>query len=247
MINYPDPTNYINILTQMLTKNVDYVEVQLPFSNPVADGQLIHNAHNLALKWDFNLFQELQKISKLKQELNSKTKLVLMSYITPIFYFGINKVLKAVQEAGFEGVIVPDMPLGSKEQKEFSQQAKSLGISWIPLISPLTNKSRLEKIKQNLTPSQLIYATARKGKTGSKTDFENQETKNYLHFLKQNLTDFQILIGFGVRSKEHLDLLNKQGFLVVVASEMIKRIEEQNSDTNQIKTAVKQFLSEFGY
>lgn len=247
MINFPDPVNYLQALTEMLVKNVDYIEVQLPFSNPLADGDTIHKAHNLALQYKFNFFEELSKIADLKKQTKSKSKLVLMSYLTPVFYFGIDKVLKALKENNFTGIIIPDLSLGSNEQLEVCEISKNLNLQWIPLISPLTTKQRLDTIKTNLQQGQLIYATARKGKTGSKTDFDNPEIQAYFNFLKSNLTDFQILIGFGVKTKNQLDYLNQQGFLAVIASELINRINESPKDLNLQKEVVSNFLTEFGY
>jgi tryptophan synthase alpha chain len=249
MINFPNPEGYYQILKQMLQKNVDYIEVQLPFSNPVADGGLIHDAHQQALKYDFNFFEEIRKIAKLKKELNSTSKLVLMSYITPIFYFGLEKVLNVLKENNFNGIIVPDLLVGSPEQVLVAKKCQKIDLQWVPLISPLTSFDRLSKIKQYLQKDQLVYATARKGKTGSQTDFDSTEIQDYFKFLKSNLKNYQILIGFGVKQKQQLEKLNQQGFLVVIASELIQRINQadfvNNKNVEKLEKVVNGFLDEF--
>ncbi len=246
MINFPSPEEYLDILEIMFTNNVDYIEIQLPFTNPVADGELIYAAHQQALKFQYTVTEEIKKIAQLKEKTKSKSKLILMSYTTPIFNFGLSNLLGILKENYFQGVIVPDLLAGSSEQIQLSQESQDKGLDWIPLISPLTSEIRLKKILKHLTSGQLIYAMARKGKTGKKTDFDSSETQNYFNFLKKNLSEYEILIGFGVKEKMQLEYLNKLGFLVVIASELIKRLSAAKESNLTVKEITQNFLQELG-
>lgn len=231
--NYPNLQGYEAALQAILDFGVDFLEIQLPFSNPLADGPLIYQANQQALQFHQTLKQILSKVNKIYQNKNYTTKLFLMSYLTPILALRLEKVVNLCSQNNVVGFIIPDLVFGSKEEQNLSNLCRQNNLQLIPVISPLTTKIRLEKIKNQLQKSQIIYAMARSGRTGNSTDLT--QIQPYLDFLTQNLKDYQIVIGFGIKEKSQVKFLNDQDFIAVIGSEIIRQIQttQKNNSTYQ--------------
>jgi tryptophan synthase alpha chain len=240
--NYPDPEDFEKALEAMLDFEVQYLEIQLPFSNPLADGPLIFEANKTALKYDQALEEILANISKIYNLKQRSTKLLLMSYFTPILNLGLENVVKICKENGFSGFIIPDLIFGSGEQKTMTGICEQNQMQLIPVISPLTKLERLEQIKNDLEPKQIVYAMARSGRTGKETSLEY--IQSYLDFLKQNLTDFEIAVGFGIKEKAQVQFLNEQDFISVIGSQIIREIQQSQQNSNSTYTQLSIYLSE---
>jgi len=240
MLNFPTRSDFLFITEEILKANFPFLEVQIPFSNPTADGPVIQEAHHKALLEPLNLEQDLEKIAKSKQELNSKTKLVAMLYTTVLVIFGVKKFIKLLAKNGFDSLIVPDLPINSKEHHELLEILSETNLSWIPLVSPLTTSERMQEIQKFLKPGQLIYAMARKGVTGRKTDF-NPEVIDYLKSVQNTFAEQKIYTGFGIQTKEQLQKLNNLGIGGIIASSLVKKL---NKSKNSL-TTTKEFLIEF--
>lgn len=227
--NYPSPAGFEQAVLAMFKSEVDFLEIQLPFSNPLADGPVIYQANQTALEYKQNLEQILQKVFQIQDQFKIKnpqkiqTKLLLMSYLTPILALGLENVVNLCRENNFVGFIIPDLIFGSGEQKTLSKLCQNSQMQLIPLISPLTKLERLEKIKNELELGQIVYAMARSGRTGNTTNLS--EIQPYLDFLKQNLVDFKIAVGFGIKEKSQVDFLNQQNLIAVIGSEIIRQIQ----------------------
>ena len=238
--NFPDPKGYQEALQTMLEFDVDYLEIQLPFNHPVGDGPTIYQANQVALENHLTLQELVQNSAQLKSKIKSKTKLILMTYLTPVLAYGMANLGELLKENDFFGVIIPDLPFGSPEHLELHLANQKLEI--IPLISPLTNIDRLNFIKQFLIPNQVVYATARKGQTGNGSDLENPEIQKYFSFLKENLEGFEIAVGFGIANKNQVDFLSKLNFISVIGSEIVRRLEAAQKEVVLYQKAVEGFL-----
>jgi tryptophan synthase alpha chain len=238
--NYPDPTSFEQALLAMFEVEVDFLEIQLPFSNPLADGLLIYEANQKALQYGKTLEQILKNVHKIYSQKSRKTKLLLMSYLTPILALGLENVVNLCHPSNFVGFIIPDLIFGSYEHQIFSQHCKQNQMQVIPVISPLTKSERLEKIKLELKPNQVIYAMARAGRTGNQTDLE--QIQPYLDFLKQNLHDYQLAVGFGIREKSQVQFLNQQSFFAVIGSEIIRQIQIAEENKIDIYQQITHYL-----
>lgn len=240
--HYPSPEQFREALSAMLENNVDYIEIQLPFTNPVADGPLIYQANQKALQYKKSTKETIEFAGQIRAGIQSTSRLLLMSYITPLIAFGLEHMCELMQANGFHGFIVPDLPFGSPEQIQLSSLCEQYHLQLIPVISPLTQLERLEVIKHYLQPDQLIYATARSGKTGNATDLLDPAIQEYFTFLKEHLPGFQIAIGFGIREKAQVEGLNEQGFIAVIGSEIIRRIEDAEGKGESVREKVVSFL-----
>jgi tryptophan synthase alpha chain len=229
MINYPSPEIFKETFLEVLEINPEYIEIQIPFSNPIADGSTLWNANQEAIEFDLDVFEILQWISHQKLSKNSSSKLILMSYLPKIYYLGISRIAHKLVELGFEGLLIPDLPFGTIEQKTISDIFDNSHTSLIPLIAPNTDFTRQLFIKSFLKPNQFVYFVARVGITGNTTDFDN-DFGNYLKKIKENFGEFEIGIGFGINTKEQVTSLNNSGFIAIVASSIIKKLGISKQD-----------------
>ncbi len=242
--NYPNPELFKQAVEAMLENNVDYLEIQLPFSHPVADGPTIHGANQAALRFDNDLNQIIATVAELKRKIPSATKLLLMSYLTPVLHFGLSKTAKLLQNNDFFGLILPDLSFFSPEHTNMLEHCRQRNLQLLPVISPLTTQKRIEKIKPFLAPGQIVYATSRVGQTGQQTSLADAQIQQRLDFLKENFRGFEIGIGFGIREKSQVEFLNQQGFIAIIGSEIVKRITKAQEGNFDIKQELTEFLGE---
>jgi tryptophan synthase alpha chain len=235
--NYPNPEIFQEALQTILQKNIAYLEIQFPFTHPVGDGPVIYQANQVALEHHLNLQSLIEHTHKTKSELGSKTELILMGYLTPFLDFGLENLTNLLLKNNFKGAIIPDLAFGSEEQIQLSTLFKDK-LDLIPVLSPLTSQIRLEKIKKHLQKGQLVYATARSGQTGSSSNLEDETIKTYFTLLKNQLNDYKIAIGFGIKDRHQVQLLNSMEFIAVIGSQIIREInsavEKNSSVQNQL-------------
>ncbi len=145
-----------------------------------------------------------------------------MSYITPAFDFGMAKLSVILSRNGFIGAIIPDCPVGCPEFDLFQKSSDQI---LIPVISPLTTVDRLIFIRSQMKANQMIYATARSGLTGVKTDLNHPGFLGYADFLKCQLPNNPIALGFGIRTRDQVRQVQSLDLIPVVATELISRID----------------------
>ena len=136
---YPNAEDFKQTLFE-ISKKADVIEIGVPFSDPMADGVTIQRSSHMAiengvtLKWIFNQLKEI----------NLDTPIVLMSYLNPLYVFGMEELTKASLESGVDGFIVPDLPI--EESKELNDRLSEAGLALIQLVTPATPKDRIEMI-----------------------------------------------------------------------------------------------------
>ncbi len=236
---YPNRQIFAEAAAAMFDAEVSYLEIQLPFTNPMADGPVIYEANQVALKEKLGLAEVAALVNEIRPT-ESRTRLLLMTYLTPIFTFGLAETAQVLADNGFHGLIVPDLVIGSAEQRQLQEAVNARGLVLVPVVSPLTTPLRIGKITSSLNPGQLVYATARVGTTGESTNLADAKLTEYLTLLQENLKGYELAVGFGIREKAQVEFLNRQGIVAVIGSEIVKRIKE-NPDT--AASTVRDFLA----
>ena len=206
------------------SQKVDIVEIGIPYSDPVADGETIQESSKIALNNGMTLSLLFNQLSK-----NSyKIPIVLMGYFNTIYVYGIEEFCKQCQKNNISGVIFPDLPI-EVFIKEYLTLFNTYNISVIFLISPKTSKERLELITQNT--SSFIYAVSSASTTGSK-----ELNKNELTYLDSIQTEAPILVGFNIKNKNDLQNVFNYAHGGIIGSAFIKALNENTSETIEQKT-----------
>ena len=217
---YPNAEGFKQTLFE-ISKKADVIEIGVPFSDPMADGVTIQRSSHMAiengvtLKWIFNQLKEI----------NLDTPIVLMSYLNPLYVFGMEELTKASLESGVDGFIVPDLPI--EESKELNDRLSEAGLALIQLVTPATPKDRIEMITNQ--SSGFIYAVTIKGVTGGE-DALSADVTDYLKQV-QEIAKIPVCAGFGIREKSDVEMLANNVDGIIVGSAIVETIEQGNSPT----------------
>ena len=225
----PDFDTSYKILEKLPFAGVDIIELGMPFSDPMADGEIIQRANDRAIRNKTNLEKTFKLVKKFRKK-NKSTPIILMGYYNPIHKFGVNNFIKKIKENKINGVIVVDLP--PEEDNELCLPIIKNGIHFIKLATPTTNKERFKKIIKN--SSGFIYYISITGITGANYK-SNSKLLTEINKLKK-LTKLPIAVGFGIKNRKDVKKLSNNANAVVVGSSIIKKIEEaKKKKYNKIK------------
>lgn len=218
---YPQLNDTVSIVSDLESSGVDLIEIGMPFSDPLADGETIQYASELAIKNGMNiniLFNQLVEI-----RMTSEIPIVLMGYANPIFKYGLGDFLARCEEVGVDGLIIPDISLEEYElnyQNVFDQYNVPLTF----LFTPNTSLVRLEKI-ESLTKT-FIYFISSSTTTGGARTFSEQQVNQFAEVQELGLTK-PVLMGFGIHDKETFQLACEFFQGGIIGSAFIRSLERQ--------------------
>ena len=217
---YPDSETCLALLTGMSKLGVAALEVQVPFSDPIADGPVIMGANDVALEAGMTTAGSFDLIKQARQQ-GVDTPLYIMSYLQKVRHFGLPEFCQAASDCQAAGLIIPDMPYDSPEFASLQKLAAHHQLEIVPVLSPGMSEARLHTILA-LNP-RTLYVTSRRGITGSKYA-PRQELEQFIAGIKK-VSDASLMIGFGIATPADVkDALNS-GDLAVVGSAIIKELQ----------------------
>ena len=221
LLGYPDFETNQGAIEIFVKKKVDLIELQIPFSDPGADGPLFVKANQEAIEKGvtvaacFNFVENQIKTTLYK----AKIPVMIMTYYNIVLRYGVNFFLDHCKRIGVVGLIIPDAPL--EECPELFQRGRLLDIAIIPIGTPVTSESRLQLLTQQ--GGGFLYYVPRKGVTGYKTDFQ----ENILQQIEKvkNICNLPVAVGFGIQTKEDIKKLKGISSIAVLGSELLRAID----------------------
>lgn len=229
VLGYPSLAANREIIAQMVENGVDLIEMQIPFSEPVADGPMILKANQEAIARGIKVRECLDFAAEMTATWN--IPFLFMTYYNILFKYGVAEFLQRTQGAGIRGLIIPDLP--PEEGEEYLHLARQAGIAAIQIFAPTSSDERMRTLVRH--GNGFIYCVARRGVTGSRTDFD-QAFHDYLHRCRA-ATDLPLAVGFGISSREDVALLTGKADIAVIGTATIRLVEEKGI------TAVGPFIS----
>jgi tryptophan synthase alpha chain len=218
---YPSLEKTEQLVLKMEKAGVDFVEIQIPFSDPIADGPVIMTANDKALENKVTISDALQLMQKLAVQVD--IPLLFMGYYNSVFQYGTEKFCHDAKKAGAQGLIIPDIPLDEEIHEHFLKYCKKYDLLAIRVLSPTSTHDRILK---NLQAAQgFIYCTAVSGTTGVREKL-NTQTQHFLEKMKQ-MTNLPLGVGFGISEPEHIKALIGFADFAVVGSAVIQKIEQK--------------------
>lgn len=219
VLGYPTFEDSFKIIEAMVKAGVDLMELQIPFSEPIADGPVILHANQKALSGG----STVQKCIDFAQNVANAFDIpfLLMSYYNILFKYGVDRFAGAMSESGLQGAIVPDLP--PEEGEEYLKAMGKYNLAPIFIFSPTTPDERMKYLAS--FGKGFIYCVARKGVTGVDTDFSKQLGK-YLDRCRK-ATDLPLALGFGVKEKKDVDFLKGKADIAVVGSQTIRLVDKE--------------------
>lgn len=211
---YPTVEKSLQWMARLLAQGVDILEVQFPFSDPVADGPAIVAACHQALQCELDMQACLNDLKTLKATY-PKTEILLMSYLNPVYRFGIPKLVEAAANAGIAGLIVPDLPIELGDDYQAACETHQIDPIW--LVTPITPIERQHRIAQRATG--MLYCVSRSGVTGQK-DGGVLALTDYLTPLREQ-TQAPLAVGFGIRTRDQITALNGLADIAIVGSALL--------------------------
>jgi len=224
-----DDTNAI--MESLQNNGVDLLEIGVPFSDPMADGLVIQNSSQQALKNGISLQILFKQLTDIRQTIH--IPLIIMGYLNPVMQFGFENFCRECSLVGIDGMIIPDLPMDDY-LTDYKPIAEKYGLEFIFLITPETSDERIREIDNNT--NGFIYMVSSASITGTQNSFDAQT--DYFNRINGMKLKNPRLIGFGVSNKATRDLVCKYSSGAIIGSAFIKALNE----TQNIENAVKLLL-----
>lgn len=236
---YPTDQVALTAARSLIKGGADILEIQLPFSDPSADGPAIQEACTKVLERGYRTAEGLKFIETLHKEFPD-VPIYLMSYGSLIYTPGIKNFCKKASEAGVKGMIIPDLPFDFDEG--LTASCKEFGMENIPVAAPTMSKERLEKLAN--AGFKYIYAALRAGITGTNTTID-QSTLNFISNVSKGGS--KVYGGFGISNGEQSEALASSVEAVVAGSVFVRLITENAGDQDKLAQAVESKAREISH
>ena len=232
---FPQLEDTVPTLKALQANEVDIVEIGVPFSDPMADGIVIQNSSQQALKNGMSIRKLFSQLTDIRDHIH--IPLVMMGYLNPIMQFGFEDFCAECNRVGVDGMIIPDLPMADF-LGEYKEIAENYGLEFIFLITPETSEERIRLIDSHT--NGFIYMVSSAAVTGTQNSFDNK-VEYFNRINAMNLKNPR-LIGFGISNKSTIDMVNKYSSGAIVGSAFIKALQK----TKDVEKGVELLLRKLG-
>lgn len=229
----PDLATTANLIRELAAAGADLIEVGFPYSDPIADGPVIQSSYTRALNQKIRLRDIFAAVKSVSAEV-SPPLLAMVSYAI-IFRTGVDKFVQDAVDAGFAGLIVPDLP--GDEAADFAAITRAAGLDLVQLVAPTTPAARLGRILEHA--SGFVYCIAVAGTTGAREALP-QDLQRMLSQLRSQ-TQLPLAVGFGVSRPEQVRDLHRVADGAIVGSALVKCLAPAEDGSLNLNAAVSQF------
>lgn len=213
---FPKLHDTVEVITALSKNHVDFIEVGLPYSDPLADGLTIQDSSQIAIQNGMNLDIVFEQLKSIKE--TNSTPLVLMGYLNQVLKYGEDKFCKVCVACGIDTVILPDLPMIEYEN-HYRKLFKKYGITNVFLITPHTSEERIRKI-DDLTEA-FIYVVASASITGAKGKISSQQIE-YFERIQSMKLQSKLIVGFGISDKHTFTTACNYANGAIIGSAFIK-------------------------
>ena len=234
-VGFPDRHSTMPLLRAMMAGGMDFVELGVPFSDPLADGATIQRASQVALGQEITLADCLDVCAQARGEFPD-VPILMMGYYNPVLIYGIERFAQDGSRAGLDGMIVADLP--PEEAGPLRTACDAKGIDLVFLLAPTSTDERLQRVCD--ASSSLIYCVSLTGVTGARKELASDLPR----FLKRvrTHTSLPLVVGFGISTRAHVEAVGAYAESVVVGSALISLID--NSPPSQRISRVSGYIEE---
>lgn len=231
---YPDLETSERLAELMDSKGVSFIEIQIPFSDPIADGPTIMKANTFSLdrgvtpEMCFDLMERLTK--------KVTVPLLFMTYFNIVHRMGVDTFCRRAKEVGTYGLIVPDIPIDEERQEQYLAACGQHGLHAIQVVSPLTPEHRLADIAK--VASGFVYCVSRTATTGVKETVDDG-IADYLARVRRHVK-IPLALGFGISNRDQVEEALLHADMAVMGSKVIDVMDGVRPDRRL--EAVSEFL-----
>lgn len=231
---YPDLNDTSSLLQALQKYGADMVEIGIPFSDPLADGPVIQQSSQRALKNGMSLELLFDQLKEIRNSIH--IPLLMMGYLNPVLQMGMERFLSRCRDTGIDGVIIPDLPPGEYET-HYRDLFKKYGIYHSLLVTPNTDPERIEKIAS--LSDGFLYLVSASSTTGARASVGDKQ-EEYFQRLKEMKLGIPGLIGFGISSRKTFLTACKYARGAIIGSAFIKALGASQT----LEEAVESFMKE---
>jgi tryptophan synthase alpha chain len=229
---YPQLQSTTEVIAALQNSGADIIELGMPYSDPLADGEVIQQSSAVALQNGMTIEVLFEQLKDIRSTIH--LPIILMGYMNPILQFGLEKFCATAKAVGIDGVILPDLPM-----YEFETMYKPIfdknDLKFVFLVTPETSEERIKKIDSLC--SGFLYAVSSSSTTGKNKAIQGQE--DYFKKLQQLNLKNPILVGFGIKDKATFASACKYTNGAIIGSAYIKALE----NTNNVNQTTKDFVN----
>ena len=214
-----------DVIKTMQKRGIDFIEVGIPFSDPLADGPVIQSAATQALKNGMSLKTLFSQLKAIKDEV--QIPLIMMGYLNPILHYGIEQFCRSCADSGVSGMIIPDLPFDDY-LKQVKPVADKYDLRVIMLITPETSEERIRFIDDNT--DGFIYMVSSAAITGAQKSFDDTKQEYFRRINAMNLRNPR-MIGFGISNQQTLKAAQDNAAGAIIGSKFVTLLNEsKNAD-----------------
>ena len=210
---FPTPAVSLDALKRAVDAGGDFIEVGVPFSDPLADGPTVQRTTQTALEQGMTLPRVLELIHSAALAV----PVVIMTYLNPVMSYGVERFAKDAREAGAAGVLLTDLPAGADPQVERAVTSK--GLELIRLVAPTTDAGRLKTALSGATG--FVYLISRLGVTGARADAPPDLDAQVKRVRAAGGPDLRVAVGFGISTPAQASATARSADGVVVGSALM--------------------------
>ena len=216
-----------DVIKTMQKRGIDFIEVGIPFSDPLADGPVIQSAATQALKNGMSVQLLFQQLKAIKNEVD--IPLILMGYLNPILHYGIEAFCQSCADAGVSGMIIPDLPFDDYLTL-VKPVADKYDLRVIMLITPETSDERIRFIDDHT--DGFIYMVSSAAITGAQKSFDDAKQAYFRRIDAMHLRNPR-MIGFGISNAQTLKAAQDNAAGAIIGSKFVTLLNEAEGDANQ--------------
>ena len=215
-----------DVIKTMERRGIDFIEVGIPFSDPLADGPVIQDAATRALKNGMNLKHLFSQLKAIKDDV--QIPLILMGYLNPIMHYGIEPFCQSCVESGVSGMIIPDLPFDDY-LNIVKPVADRYDLRVIMLITPETSDERIRFIDDHT--DGFIYMVSSAAITGAQKNFDDAKQEYFRRINAMNLRNPR-MIGFGISNQQTLKAAQDNAAGAIIGSKFVTLLNEAEGNAN---------------
>jgi tryptophan synthase alpha chain len=227
---YPNIDDTLPVLKELQKNGVNMVEIGIPFSDPMADGPVIQNSGNVALKNGMSLKKLFSQLENLREEIT--IPVILMGYLNVVMQYGFKNLCIDCVRCGVDGLILPDLPM-KDYLEEYKEIMDSYGLSLILLVTPETSDERIREIDDNT--DGFIYLVSSASITGAQKSFDENRKAYFKRINNMGLKN-KCMIGFGISNKATLQSAFENASGAIIGSRFIECLGTQTSISDAVSS-----------
>ena len=232
---YPNLAESMKLLPALQSGGAAAIEVGFPFSDPIADGPVIQQAFSDALAQGLRIEQIFDGMAAVRGQFDAPT-VAMVSY-SIVYRYGLDRFVKSAKDAGFDGLILPDLP--PPEAEYVCDKVQSGGLDTVLLISPSTTPARRKTIVK--LSSGFVYYLSLAGITGERDTLPAGLDDNVRQI--KELTDTPVCVGFGISKSEHMKQLSAVADGAIVGTAFVRRVKGAPDAAVAVESYARELLA----